>query len=202
MAHILPFTPKPAAKIGFQRVQKKQKSGEAQNQLPLFGGAGRILHLPDTMSPFDKALLLDEGGDERAAKFYQQAINAGESVADAYCNLGILESKAGRTARAFDCFTRSLKEDPRHLESQYNLGNQYFEAGDLNLAKTHFQIAVEIDPDFPNAYFNLGLIHAINNDISAAAESIRRYAELVPEGESTKARELLTVLQRTLKAKG
>lgn len=202
MAHILPFTPKPAAKIGFQRVQKKQKGGEAQNQLPLFEGAGRILHLPDTMSPFDKALLLDERGDERAAKFYQEAITAGESIADAYCNLGILESKAGRTTKAFDCFTRSLKEDPRHLESHYNLGNQYFEAGDLNLAKAHFQIAVEIDTDFPNAHFNLGLIHAINNDLSAAADSIKRYVELVPEPEGTKARELLTILQQTLKAKG
>jgi len=201
MAHILPFTPKPSAKIGFQKARKKQAPGSPERQLPLFEGAGRILHLPDTLSPFDKALLLDERGDERAAKFYQQAITAGESVADAYCNLGILESKTGRTTKAFDCFTRSLKEDPRHLESQYNLGNQYFEAGDLNLAKTHFQIALEIDPDFPNAYFNLGLIHAINNDFSAAAESIKRYVELVPEAEGMKARELLTILQQTLKAK-
>lgn len=197
MAHILPFTPKPSAKIGFQKVRKKQTDPEAQ--LPLFEGSGHILHLPDTMSPFDKALLLDERGDERAAKYYQEAIERGESSADAYCNLGILESKAGRTAKAFDCFTRSLKEDPRHLESHYNLANLYFEAGDLNLAKTHFQMSVEIDPDYPNAYFNLGLVHAVNNDYSAAAEAIRRYVELVPHEEGEKAHGLLKILEQTIR---
>jgi len=201
MAHILPFTPKPSAKIGFQKVRKKQTPGTPESQLPLFEGAGRILHLPDTMSPFDKALLLDERGDERASKFYQEAIIKGESAADAYCNLGILESTAGRTAKAFDCFTRSLKEDPRHLESHYNLANLYFEAGDLNLAKTHFQISVEIEPDYPNAYFNLGLVHAVNNDYSAAAEAIRRYIELVQENEGDKAKSLLMVLEQTLKGR-
>ena len=202
MAHILPFTPKPSAKIGFQKVRKKEVSGTTESQLPLFEGARQILHLPDTMSPFNKALLLDERGDERAAKFYQEAILQGESPADAYCNLGILESRAGRTAKAFDCFTRSLKEDPRHLESHYNLANLYFEANDLNLAKTHFQISVEIDPDYPNAYFNLGLVHAINNDYSAAAEAIRSYMELVQEDEGDKAKSLLLVLEQTLKGRG
>lgn len=201
MAHILPFTPKPSAKIGFQKVRKKQIPGSPESQLPLFEGAGQILQLPDTMSPFNKALLLDDRGDERAAKFYQEAIRQGESASDAYCNLGILESRAGRTAKAFDCFTRSLREDPRHLESHYNLGNLYFEAGDLHLAKTHFQISVEIDPDYPNAHFNLGLVHAINNDHSAAAEAIRRYIELVPEQEGDKAKSLLLVLEQTLKGR-
>lgn len=201
MAHILPFTPKPASKIGFQRVRKKAKGGQTVAQLPLFEGSGRILHLPDTLSPFEKALLLDERGDDRAARFYQQAIAEGESTADAYCNLGILESKAGRTTKAFDCFTRSLKEDPRHLESHYNLGNLYFESGDLRLAKTHFQMAAEIDPDYPNAYFNLGLVHAMNNDLSSAAEAIRRYVELTSPEENAKARELLDILDRTLHGK-
>jgi tetratricopeptide (TPR) repeat protein len=199
MAHILPFTPKPAAKIGFQRVRKKLKGGQAESQLPLFEGSGQILHLPDTLSAFEKALLLDDRGDERAAKFYQQAISEGDSLADAYCNLGILESKSGRTTKAFDCFTRSLREDPRHLESHYNLGNLYFESGDLNLAKAHFQIAAEIDPDYPNAHFNLGLVHAMNNDFSAAAEAIKKYIELATPEESTKAQELLTILDQTIR---
>lgn len=199
MGTILPFTPKPAAKIGFQKVRKKVRGGQTENQIPLFEGSGRILQLPDTMSPFEKALLLDEREDERAAKFYRQAIEEGDSPADAYCNLGILESRAGRSAKAFDCFTRSLKEDPRHLESHYNLANLYFEAGDLNLAKTHFQMAAEIDPDYPNAYFNLGLVHAMNNDLNASAEAIRRYVELTGPEDNARARELLRILEQTLR---
>jgi len=160
---------------------------------------GRVLQLPGSMSPFDMALLLDERGDERAGKVYHDAITHGDSVADAYCNLGILESKAGRTTKAFDCFTKSLKDDPRHLESHYNLGNLYFEAGDLKLARTHFELAIEIDPEFSNAYFNLGLVHALNEDFSSAAEAFQRFIEMVPEDESARARELLTNLRQTLK---
>lgn len=202
MANILQFTPKPLAKIGFQRVRKRRKAGREENQLDLFSARhGQVLHLPRSLNAFDEALLLDERGDERAGDVYRDAIGRGDSVADAYCNLGILESKAGHTSTAFDCFMKSLKTDPRHLESHYNLGNMYFEAGDYKLAATHFEIAVEIDPTFPNAYFNLGIIQAINNDFQSATTSFTRYIELVPEREADKASSLLASLQQTLSAK-
>lgn len=78
--------------------------------------------------------------------------------ADAYCNLGIMETRAGRTARAFDCFTKSLAHDPRHFEAHYNLGNLYFEEDTLRLARLHYELAAEIDPNSPNLHFNLGLV--------------------------------------------
>ena len=200
MAQILQFTPKPLAKIGFQRVRKRNRRVEREeHQLDLFTVQhGQLLQLPRSMSLFDEALRLDERGDEKALEVYRDAIAGGDSVADAYCNLGILESKAGHTATAFDCFTKSLKADPRHLESHYNLGNLYFEAGDYKLAKVHFDIAAEIDPSYPNTHFNLGLIHALNNDFSSAAEAFDRYASLAPLQEAEKARALLDNLRQTL----
>lgn len=202
MAQILQFTPKPLAKIGFQRVRKRTKEDAPErDQLNLFSGShGQVLQLPRNVNLFDQALMLDEQGDERAGEVYRTAIATGDSVADAYCNLGILESKAGNTSSAFDCFTRSLKADPRHLESHYNLGNLYFEAGDYRVAKTHFEIAVEVDPSFSNAHFNLGLIHAINNDFHSAAEAFNRYIGLVPKQEAEKAKALLINLQQSLRA--
>ena len=80
-------------------------------------------------------MLLDEREDRRAADSYRRAIAEGDCPADAYCNLGIIESKAGRMAKAFDCFTKSLEHDPRHFESHYNLGNLYFEEDNLRLAQ-------------------------------------------------------------------
>ena len=199
MGQILQFSPKPLAKIGFQKARRRKKAGKPENQLDLFSGpGGRILQLPRTMGLFDEALLLDERGDDRARSVYLDAITKGDSPADAYCNLGILESQAGRTAEAFDCFTRSLKENPRHLESHYNLGNLYFEAGDLKLARIHFEMAIEINAQYSNAYFNLGLVHALNKDFPAAAESFGRYVELVPENEGVKAQELLAGIKLSL----
>jgi len=202
MGQILQFSPKPLAKIGFQKVRRRKKALRFENQLDLFTSShGRILHLPRTTSLFDEALLLDERGDDRARQGYLNAIEEGDAKADAYCNLGIIESSQGRTAEAFDCFTKSLKEDPRHLESHYNLGNLYFEAGDFKLARIHFEMAIEIRPTYANAYFNLGLIHALGKDFAAAAGAFGKYVELVPENEGVKAQELLAGLKDTLESR-
>lgn len=201
MTKILRFTTKTPSRFGFQRVKKRTKSdSERKDQLNLFSSlSGRILQFrSQDLTSFDEALLLDERGDGKAEEVYWKAISEGDSVADAYCNLGILEFHAGRTAKAFDCLTNSLKYDPRHLESHYNLGNLYFEVGDLKLAHVHYQMAIEIDPAFLNAHFNIGLIHALNQDFQAAFESLTRYKELAPAAEGVKADEILASLRQTL----
>ncbi len=202
MGKILQFRVQAPSKLGFEKVKKGRKSGTSrQAQLNLFSPSGQILRLPPTTGPFEEALLLDERGDHRAYECYRNAISEGDSVADAYCNLGILESQAGRTAKAFDCFTKSLEHDPRHPESHYNLGNLYFEAGDLRLARTHYELAAELDPAFPNIYFNLGLVHALTEDYQAAIAALTTYRDLAPAGESSKAVELLESLQRSVNTK-
>ena len=201
MAKILQFTQQVSSKLGFERVKKRK--GPEKNQLNLFSsGSKRILNLPSNLSPFEEALLLDERGDQRAADAYWKAISEEDSMADAYCNLGILESKAGRTTKAFDSFTKALKHDPRHFESHYNLGNLYLEVGDFRLARTHYQLAAEIEPSFPNVYFNLGLVHAINEDFGAAVEALDKFKELVPKDEGDKADGFLLSLKQSLAHKG
>jgi len=145
-------------------------------------------------------LLWDEQGDARAIELYARAIEAQDCVADAYCNLGIIHSQKGDTAKAFDCFTTSLKDDPRHLEAHYNLGNLYFELNDFRLAQTHYELAAAIDPSFANLYFNLGLVRAINNDLLAAISALTKYQELVPADEAQNASELLGNLKGLLAA--
>src|SRR5215471_5347210 len=166
MAQILKF-PVQASKFGYKRVKKRALSSDNQDQLDLFPCPGaQILDFISGLSRFEQALMLDERGDMKAAELYAKAIEEQECVADAYCNLGIIESQKGNTIKAFDCFTTSLKHDPRHSEAHYNLGNLYFDANDFRLAQTHYEMAGEVDPAFANAYFNLALIQAINNDFA------------------------------------
>jgi len=205
MGKILHLPVQAPSKFGFERVKKrKKKDAEGHGQLNLFSIAStypaRIVSMPSSVSPFEEALLLDEHGDRKAADSYLKAISEGDCIADAYCNLGILESKAGRTDKAFDCFTKSLKLDPRHLESHYNLANLYFDIGNLRLAREHYEIAAEIDSGFPNLYFNLGLLLAMNEDFKGAVEALDKYKERVPEEEGSKADELLISLKRSLAA--
>lgn len=200
MGKVLQFSPKPPAKFDFERVKKRRKDAPLQKaQLNLFSTSGaQVLRLPTDISPFEEALLLDERGDARTEEAYRRAIAEGDSAADAYCNLGIVEFKAGLVAKAFDCFTKSLEHDPRHFESHYNLGNLYFEEANLRLARMHYELAAEIEPNFPNLYFNLGLVHAMNNDHPSALATLNKYKELAPGAEDTKADELLENLRRSV----
>lgn len=194
---ILPFPVRQAPKFGFERARKHGKQNLDQMNLSP-ARLAEVRRLPVSIGPFEEALLLDERGDSRAAEAYRRAITEGDCVADAYCNLGILESDAGRMTKAFDCFTRSLGHDPRHFESHYNLGNLYFGENDLRLAKMHYELAAEIDPDFPNLFFNLGLVLALLEKTGAAIEAFSRYQLLAPPEERRYADDLICELRRSL----
>ncbi len=200
MAQILKF-PAQASKLGYKRVKKRAKAADAQDQLDLFPEPGaQILSFEGGLSRFEQALMLDERGDLKAAELYAKAIEEQDCVADAYCNLGIIESQKGNTSRAFDCFTTSLQHNPRHSEAHYNLGNLYFEVNDFRLAQIHYEMAGEVDPSFANVYFNLALVQAINNDFGAAVGALGKYQELVSEEEGRIAGELLQNLKKSLAA--
>jgi tetratricopeptide (TPR) repeat protein len=197
MAQIIKF-PIQATKFGFKRV-KRRAAAENPDQLHLFPQpTAQILEFVPDASPFEQALMRDEQGDARAAELYARAIEAQDCVADAFCNLGIIESKNGKTVKALDCFTTSLKHDPRHAEAHYNLGNLYFDANDFRLAQMHYEMACEVDPTFANVHFNLALVQAINNDPAAALAALNKYRELVSEDEARHADELLRDLNRSL----
>ena len=139
MGQIIKF-PAHAAKFGQRRVPRRAREVENPAQLSLFPPVtAQVLYLTPTSSPFEYALLLDERGDPAAVNFYMKAIAEENCAADAYCNLGILQSKQGNTATALDCFTNSLKHNPRHSEAHYNLANIYFEQNDFRLAQVHYE---------------------------------------------------------------
>src|SRR5262245_52714099 len=97
----------------------RQIEAELQGQLNLF----RVepTRLARLLTPFEEALLLHEQGDPKAAaEHYVEAISEGDNVAEAYCNLGIINLERGELSSALDNFTLSLKNDPRHVEAHYN----------------------------------------------------------------------------------
>ena len=201
MGEILKF-PTETARLGYRRVRKNAHRAGDPNQLDLFlQPPARITDLSPTLSVFEQALMCDERGEAKAADLYAKAIENHECEADAFCNLGIIESKKGNTAKAFDCFTTSLKHDPRHSEAHYNLANLYFEVNDFRLAQIHYEIAVEVEPTFANVYFNLALVQSINHELAAAIKTLTIYQQLVPADEARNADELLRNLRQSLAAK-
>jgi len=197
MAKVIQFPVPSPEKFGFKPVRKtKPATPHKQGQLNLFTG-GKVVRM-NQLTVFEEALLMDDQSEkDKARELYTKAIQEKDSVADAYCNLGILESEVKNYSKAIDCFTLSLKEEPRHFEAHYNLANLYAEVGNFPLAKIHYQISIEVEPEFPNSYFNLALTLAMNKEVEEAIQSLRSYCRLSPEADRAQAEELIAVLNRT-----
>jgi tetratricopeptide (TPR) repeat protein len=199
MAKIIKFPIPTPEKFGPQRVRKRKDARRQQNgQLNLFYGSGKVVRL-NQLTAFEEALLLDEEGDkERARIGYLQAIEQEDSLPDAYCNLGIIESLEGTHAKAIDSFTQCLKIEPRHFEAQYNLANLYAEIGNLSLAKAHYEISIQLEPTFPNSYFNLGLTLAMNKEFDAAIKVLKQFRKIAPAEEQKLADDMIQKLMRAI----
>lgn len=69
---------------------------------------------------------------------------------------------------------------PNNFRVQYNLGNAYFRAGDLERAITHTRIAHELKPNFPRAAYNLGVMYESAGKTNEAERMYREAIELDP----------------------
>lgn len=194
MTKVVKFPIPTPAKFGPLRARKRKDANlEKHGQLNLFSG-GKIIRL-NRLSALEEALLIDDQGDKQEArKLYLKAIEGGDYLSDAFCNLGIIEWEEGNQTKAIDYFTRALSHDPRHYEAHYNLANLYGEIGDFRLAKAHYNISIEIEPSFPNNYFNLGLTLAMNKEFAEAIQVLNKYRQLTPPADQKDADDLIQKL--------
>jgi tetratricopeptide (TPR) repeat protein len=69
---------------------------------------------------------------------------------------------------------------PDNFRVQYNLGNAYFRAGELERAIAHTQAAHSLKPDFPQAAYNLGVMHEAAGNTKEAELMYREATRLDP----------------------
>lgn len=198
MGKVVQFPVEAPLKRGPKKARNRRKpSLEDLGQLTIFDQLSDsipVVSLPARLSFFEKALILDEEEDPEAERYYLLAVENNESVEDAFCNLGILKSAAGEQVEAIDYLTKCLKENPRHFEAHYNLGNIYADLGNLSLARIHYEFSVSIDPVDPNGHYNLALVHISMREYQDAIERINRFIELAPPAEHEIAYELIKTL--------
>lgn len=207
--NIIRFPVEAVSRIGFQRADARKPGKatrmEAEGQINMFGAemtdAGRlgdVVPLPLQTGIFEMAILLDDRSDPRAEDMYRRAAEEGDYPADAWCNLGVLKSIKRDLDQAFECFAQSITLEPRHAESHYNIGNLYFEYGDLKLARMHYEKAIECDPNLASAYFNLGLVTALTEDYKTAYDALAHYKRIAPDEDMSVAEELMRYLQTAI----
>lgn len=181
MAKIIPYQSKRFQPIDYKRADEPTAE-HSRGQLDLFSASpDQSIQLPIAQNTFDLALKLDLKNDPSAERYYLKSVENHESTAHALCNLGVLAAHKQKMAEAVDLFTKALIEDPRHLESHFNLANVYYVAGNIPLSILHYQIVTKIAPDFKDVYFNLGLAFLEKEDFKSANLNLQHYKSLNPD---------------------
>ncbi len=130
---------------------------------------------------FFQALELQEDGEwDRAARKYESLLELQGEVADVLVNLGTCYFHRKEYAGGEELFRRALKQEPDHVEANYNLANLMVARGELETAVGFYSTALAADPEFTAALFNLARTLDKLDRKQAAAACWRAYLELEP----------------------
>ena len=99
-----------------------------------------------------------------------------------YVNLGIAYSRTGMTKQAEQSFIAALRLDIGHAVANNELGLLYRKTGRFGAARSVYQNAITMHPDYLPVRKNLGILCEIYlHDLTCAIEQYRAYIEYKPD---------------------
>jgi tetratricopeptide (TPR) repeat protein len=118
---------------------------------------------------------------EQAARIYQGILAQHPDHADALHLLGVVALQQGNPQRAVELIGRAIAVNPSAAAFHCNLAEAYRALGQLDRAAGCCQLALRLQPDYPEAANNLGLILQAQGKRQAAALQFREALRLGPD---------------------
>ncbi|MGA8619754.1 MAG: FG-GAP-like repeat-containing protein [Candidatus Sulfotelmatobacter sp.] len=103
-----------------------------------------------------------------------------DTLANAWNNLGLLDTREGRTDEAIRSFQQALHLRPDHLVALNNLGNAYRQQRRWEEARKIFEHSLEVSPNDPEANYCLGMVFAQADDTARAYEHLQQALKFRP----------------------
>jgi tetratricopeptide (TPR) repeat protein len=97
-----------------------------------------------------------------------------DTLPNAWNNLGLLDTREGRTGEAIGCFQEALRLSPDHLVALENLGNAYRQQKRWGEARRTLERALAVRPRDPEANYSLGMVFAQTDETGRAYEYLQR----------------------------
>ena len=102
---------------------------------------------------------------------YQSSETASTSISSSPMQPNVALSAPEATAQA----------NPNSAEAQFELGNSYYGAGQLEQAVNAYQKAIALNPNYQAAYANLGVVYYTSEQFDLAAAQYKKALELNPQ---------------------
>jgi len=158
---------------------------DAENQQLALAELDKIINLKPSYSRayFQKGLIYnDQKKTRKAMAAYRKAIQFNPEYSKAHYNLGLLLLASEQWADAQQQFEWILKRNPTHVRSIFNLGRAAYGNKDYPLSLQQYYNAVYImEGNYPEAYLNIGLIHAAQKNYELASQGYKEAIRLRPD---------------------
>lgn len=124
---------------------------------------------------FLKGMIYKEIGDTSLAfSSFMTTIEQDANNGSAYEQIGLLFADRG-DKRAVDYYKNALRINPKNSLTRYNLGIFYQEQGAIESAMEVYKELVAIDPNYADAYYNMGyIIYTQNKSVEKALEFFQK----------------------------
>ncbi len=96
-------------------------------------------------------------------------------------NLGLVALENEEYEDAIAYFKNALRIRKDASDTYYYLAEAYLGLGETDAAKDQLLIALEFDPNYPEAHFLMGEIYLSEGDEAKASEEFRKAADLAPD---------------------
>ncbi|MBU2549956.1 MAG: tetratricopeptide repeat protein [Proteobacteria bacterium] len=123
-----------------------------------------------------------KGRDSQAIYEYRQALLLDPKMAEAYLNLGNIFFYRQRTpGKAMEMYIQVLHLEPDHERAHNNMGVILLSQGRLDQAETEFTAALQQNPDYVDALFNMACLLARRKQYGPAMSLLFKAGRLQPE---------------------
>ncbi len=120
------------------------------------------------------------GRVDEAIEVLQRALAAGQEEAPIFGMLGWCLEKAGRAREAVTMLRIALDKEPGNVEAWNSLALAYAQLGERGRALEALEALLALDPSYPSAHVNRGMIFLEEKKYTEAEASFRRALERDP----------------------
>lgn len=120
-----------------------------------------------------------------AEKKYREALALNLENAEAHGLLGVALSQQNRHSEAFACLNEAIRLAPQEAKWHYNLALTQMNLKNIPGAIEQYRYAVQFDPDYGEAYANLGVLLLKGGEVQQAMPLLVAAARLKPDSAET-----------------
>lgn len=166
--------------------QKTAKPGDAETSAFDPGSNAEISKAPDEVEirhKFEQGIeALSIRDYARARRIFTEIIRANPDLSGPYANLALIDYKQNRYQRSLQQVNKAIELNPLQPQAYQLRAQILLQNGEIRLARNDYQKALELDPDYLNAHYNLALLYDVYlQEIALAIEHYTIYLSLLGE---------------------